>query len=113
MIEATLIKYLGDNLNISATAEIPKSPPDEFVVVERVGGGSTDLISRASFAIQSYSTSLVGAAALSEAVNDAMMDFTDEDNISSVKTNTISNFTDTSAKKYRYQGIYEITYMED
>ena len=84
MIEKTVFDYLTNNMNVPVFMEVPETDiPEEFVVVEKVGGDITDHIRNATIALQSYSlNSLYNAAALNEelhGVMDAMAD-----NVSSV-----------------------------
>ena len=44
MIESIIIKYLRDKLGIKVYAEIPESPPKEFIIVEKTSSGIEDYI---------------------------------------------------------------------
>lgn len=72
MIEEILQNYLSDNLSVPVYLEVPETPPDEFVVIEKTGSGMSDHIYSAMFALQSHSLSLLGAAELNELVKSAM-----------------------------------------
>ena len=111
MIEAVVIGYLDGLGNIPAYAERPEDPPEEYLIIERTGGGYTNHISRAVIAVQSYADSLLRAAQINEAVEAAMQDITDIENISRCSLNSSYNFTDTASKKYRYQAVFDIAYM--
>lgn len=120
MIENILKNYLEGALDgVPVFLEMPETPsgrypyiPDRFVLIERIAGGKAEQIHSASFAIQSYSlTSLYEAAALDENVRDAMDDFDGVENIGMVRLASNYNFTDTSTKRYRYQAVYDITYL--
>lgn len=112
MIEAVVIGYLDGLDNIPAYAERPEEPPEEYLIVERTGGGYMNHISRATIAVQSYADSMLRAAQVNETVEEAMRDFTDLENISRCSLNSSYNFTDTASKKYRYQAVFDIVYME-
>ena len=109
MLEETIIFYLTGN-NINAYAEVPKDPPDEFVIIERTGGGRVNMIDNARIAIQSYATSLYAAAQLDETVKNLMVDITALGSVCSCRLSASYNFTDPSTKRYRYQSIFDITY---
>lgn len=120
MIETRLIDYLTDALSVPVLMEVPEIPsngypewPEAFVVIERVGGNKGDHLSSASFAFQSYGTSLYGAAALDEIVRQAMDSFHELDNIGRVRLSSCYNHTDTRSGRYRYQSTYDITFMEE
>ena len=66
------------------------------------------MLSSSTFAFQSYSNSMYGAAALNEVVKQAVDSLIEIDSIASVKLNSDYNFTDTTTKKYRYQAVYDI-----
>ena len=120
MIEQTVLQYLSENLDVPVFLELPEVPtdypawPDRFVLIEKVGGGKSNYIRTASFAIQSYSlTRLYDAAALDEEVRAVMDDMAgDVDSIGACRMASNYNFTDTSTKRYRYQCTYDITYVE-
>lgn len=110
MIEAILISYLNRVLSVPVYAEIPKTMPDAFCIVERVGGGEENHIQTAEIIVQSYDTSLYKAALLDKAVRQAMKNAITEPQISSVILNSSTNFTD---KQYRYQSLFDITFYEE
>lgn len=118
MIEITIREYLAGALDgVPVFLELPQVPsdayaewPTEFVLIEKVGGGQTNHIDSASFAIQSYSTeSLYNAAALDKQVRTAMPGIVAEDSVSSCRLASSYNFTDTATKKYRYQSTFDLT----
>lgn len=114
MIEVTIIEYLNEALDVPVWMEIPKGTedPDEYVLIQKTGSGKTNLISHATFALQSYGGSLYKALSLNEDVKTAMDNFITLDEISASRLNSDYNFTDTTSKKYRYQAVYDITYKE-
>lgn len=120
MIEVVLKNYLEGALDgVPVFLEMPETPSgrysqmlNRFVLIGRIAGGKVDQIHSASFALQSYSlVSLYDAAALDEAVRDAMDDFDGVENIGMARLASNYNFTDTSTKRYRYQAVYDITYL--
>lgn len=123
MIEPVLINYLeatleaNEGVSIPVLMEIPEVPsesyptwPERMVVIEKVGGSQSNHIPQSSFAIQSYGETLYKAAALDEAVREAMDGFTELDEISACRLSSNYNHTDTRMKVYRYQSVYDITH---
>lgn len=112
MIEKIVIGYLNGLDGIEAYAERPEDPPEEYLIIEKVGGGEENYISRATIAVQSYADTLIRAAEICRKVEKAMKEITDLNNISRSRLNSSYNFTDTESKKYRYQAVFDLTYME-
>lgn len=111
MIESILINYLAEQLEeIEVAAEVPESPANRFVVVEKTGSSETNHIPTATMAVQSYAESLAEAAKLNERVKEAVKGMIALDSISAVYLNSDYNFTDTETKRYRYQAVFVITY---
>lgn len=119
MIEKIVYDFLSASLSKPVFMDFPEVPseghpelPEEFVVIEKVGGSVTDYIWGASFAIQSYSLkSLYNAAALDVLVRNAMDGMADSvKEISECSMTSDVNFTDVSTKRYRYQCVYQIYY---
>ena len=77
--------------------------------LKKTGGGRNETMPSATFAFQSYSTSLFKAAVLNEAVKNEVDHLVLLDEIRrGVTLNTDYNFTDTTTKQYRYQAVYDI-----
>lgn len=119
MIEQTILNYLNTILDVPVLMELPEVPsedfpnwPDQFVVIERVGGGKTNHVNQASFALQSYSMlSLYNAAALDDDVKTAMDNIIELPEIGGAKMASNYNHTDTRTKRYRYQCVYDIYFV--
>ena len=110
-IEYTVLKYLNDHLNgVQAYLEEPMHPENEYVIIEKTGSSIENHINSATFAIQSYSTSMQGAIDLNGTIKGIMAVFRDDNAIFSCKLNSDYNFTDTETKRYRYQAVFDITY---
>jgi hypothetical protein len=110
MIEKTILDYLNSQLTVPAYMEIPADPPETFVLVERTSGSMENRIYHALFAVQSYAPTLYEAAGLNETVRDAMLSAVVLEEIASVRLNSDYNYTDTSTKQYRYQGVYDVVH---
>lgn len=110
MIEAVTRKYLEEKLRIPVRLEEEDGLPEEYVLIEKTGSSVENHIKRATLAIQSYSVSLYGAAALNERVKEAMEKSIELDDICRCDLNSDYNYTDTSRKKYRYQAVFDIVH---
>jgi len=110
MIEQTILDYLNDTLTEPCYMEEPEGV-DTFILLEKTGSSLSNYVYAATFAIQSYATSLYEAAELNEKVKAAMLAIADELNtVSKCSLNSDYNYTDTTKKRYRYQGVYDITH---
>lgn len=109
MIEQTILDYLNDTLTEPCYMEEPEGI-DTFVLLEKTGGGESNHVYSAMFAIQSYDTTLHKAAKLNEKVKTAMEGITELNEICKCKLNSDYNYTDTTKKRYRYQAVYDITH---
>ena len=108
MIEVTILNHLKTKLSVPVRLEKPEPAPPEYVLFEKIGSSRNNHLLASTFAFQSYSDSMYGAAALNELVKQAVDSLIELDEIASVKLNTDYNFTDTTTKKYRYQAVYDI-----
>lgn len=111
MIETTIIKYLSDTLTVPVYAERPEKPDKSYVVIEKTGSSRTNFVNRATVALQSYAATMLEAAKLNEDVKAAMDALIAIDKVSDSRLNSDYNFTDTETKEYRYQAVYDITYL--
>lgn len=110
MIEQTILDYLNDTLTEPCYMEEPEGI-DTFVLLEKTGSSLSNYVYSATFAIQSYASSLYEAAELNEKVKAAMLTIADELNtVSKCSLNSDYNYTDTTKKRYRYQAVYDITH---
>lgn len=117
MIELTVLNYLKNVLPVPVFMEMPKDISGEFVLIEKTGSSTENKINNAVFAIQSYSTSLYGAALLNTEVIGAMIGdgvesfgiIVDAD-ISRCDLNSDYNFPDLTNKKHRYQAVFDLVY---
>lgn len=111
MIEKIIYDYLNNMLNIPAYLEKPATVPNEYVLIEKTGSNQNLTLKEATFAIQSCAKSLFEAATLNEEVKDVMNMIADKvDKVVFCKLNSDYNFTDTTAKEYRYQAVFDVTH---
>ena len=119
MIEKTVLDYLNSKLDVPVLMELPEVPSESYpvfpysmVLIEKVGERVTDRVHTASIALQSYSTqSLFYAAALDEQVREAMDGIVELDAVGASHMTSNYNFTDTRTKRYRYQCVFDITFV--
>lgn len=108
MIEVTILNHLKTKLSVPVRLEKPEPAPTEYVLFEKTGSSRNNHLVSSTFAFQSYSNTLYGAALLNENLKQAVDSLIELDEIASIKLNTDYNFTDTTTKKYRYQAVYDI-----
>jgi len=120
MIEKIILDYLSTKLSpVPVLMELPEVPseayptfPDALVVIEKVGTSRENRIECASIAFQSYSNSMYGAASLDDSVKTAVDGMTELAEISGVYLASNYNHTDTRTKRYRYQCVYDIYFVQ-
>lgn len=116
MIEQTIYDYLNSGvISVKAYLQQPRNnkhpdTPQRYVVIERTGGGESNLIKQATIAIQSYGDSMYEAASLNEEVKEAMRNIVTLDEVSRCHLNSDYNFTDLETKKYRYQAVFDLVH---
>jgi hypothetical protein len=114
MIEERLLEYLSKKLDVPVYLEERDPLPVSYVTIENTGGAQGKFLQHTMVSVKTYGPSLYEAADLAKDVRTWMLDFANEQNISACDLNAGPyNFTDTSTKRYRYQAVYDITYMED
>lgn len=107
MTEQKVIEYLGTILEVPVVGEVPESPAPEFVVVDKTGSSTSNMITRDTVAIQSYAKTKYAASALNEKVIEAMETWPGYEGVDLI---TDYQFNAPSTKRYRYQALFEITY---
>lgn len=110
LIEKVILDYLNERLSVDAFMERPEAPPDKYVLIEKTGSSRRNLINNSTLAIQSYAERMVEAAKLNEEVKEAMFEAVILNEIGRISLNSDYNFTDISAKQYRYQAVFDITH---
>lgn len=107
-IEEYVIAYLGDVLDVHVSGDVPEM--DTFVTVEKTGSNDSRHIRSATIAVQSWAGSRAAAAALNEAVINAMARIAGKPEICRCELNTDYNYPDLTRNKPRYQAVFEIMY---
>ena len=111
MIEKIVLDYLNtSDLGVTAYMQRPEAEPESYIVLQKTGSSRTDRIDMATFAVQSYAPTLYEAATLNKDVKAVMEDLAELDEIGRVKLVSDYNFTSSTAKRYRYQAVYNITH---
>ena len=111
MVESIVKNYLQSSLNVPVRLEEEDNLGEEYILIEKTGSGKGNHVESATLAVQSFSVSLYGAAALNERVKTAMEKIIELDDISKCELNSDYNYTDTNRKKYRYQAVFDIVYF--
>lgn len=111
MIEEVLLNYLNaSSLSVKAYAQRPETEPESYVIIQKTGSERTKLVDTATIAIQSFAESLYKAAQLNEEIKALMDGLAGQGEIGGVHLVTDYNFTSPTAKRYRYQAVYNITH---
>lgn len=108
MIEVIMLNHLKTKLSAPVHLEKPEPAPTEYILFEKTGSNRSNHLLSSTFAFQSYSKSMYGAAALNELTKQAVDSLIELDDIASINLNSDYNFTDTTTKQYRYQAVYDI-----
>lgn len=109
-ITRAIYEHLSEQLDTPVYTMVPANMPDKFVVIEKTSGGEENFIYKSMITVQSWGPSLADADELNDEVKLAMRDAIHLDMISSCKLNSDYNFTDTTAKKYRFQAVYDVVH---
>ena len=112
MIEKIMLDYLTERLDVPVYMEEPTEDLTDYVLIEKVGSSESYHVPTATLAFQSYGASLYDAALRNLLVKTLVSNATDLDQISAVRLNSDYNFTDSTTKKYRYQALFVVTYLE-
>ena len=117
MIEKILISYLINKTSAGSCvyAERPNDPPEKYILIQKTGSSTSDMIPTSTVAIQSVVDSMQGgrmldAMDLNEDVKDTMDELIELDDIVMVELDSDYNYTDDTTKEYRYQAVYQITH---
>lgn len=110
MIEETVLDYLSEKIPVMVRMEEELNMPNEYILIEKTGGGETNHIRRATITIQSYAESLYRAMQINEEIKEVMDRIVELDEISRCTLNSDYDYTDTTRKKYRYQAVFDIVH---
>lgn len=111
MIEKILYDYLNQTLNVPAFLEKPETVPTKYVLIEKTGSNQNMTLKESTFAIQSHAETLYETVSLNEDVKRAIFEMAEAVNeVYICHLNSDYNYTDTQAKEYRYQAVFNITH---
>lgn len=113
MIEKTVITYLKTKLDVPVyMGEKPINKASEYVVLQLIDSGRTNMIDAVTFNCESYSTSLLKAAELNAKVKEAMLDLISVSSVSASKYGGGGQNIETQTKSYCYESVFNIFYTE-
>lgn len=113
MIEKTVLDHLSARLSVPVWMEIPPSPPECFVLLEKTGGRVEESLCYATLAVQSYGKTLWDAMQLNHTVKKAMEQLDELPSICRVELNNDYHFSDPATKRRRYQAVFDVVYYEN
>lgn len=91
-------------------AETPVDPPDEYVLIQRTGGGAANKIREHTIITETISRkSKQTAVELHEEVVEAMLRMADTADVYSCRLNSDYESTRADRKEYRFQALWQIT----
>lgn len=108
MIEIIIKQYSDNHLSVPCYLEKPITPPQRYVLFEKISSGKSNHLPSSTFAFQSYAESMYESALLNEKVKEVIESMIELDEIRSIKLNSDYNFTDKTIKEYRYQAVFDI-----
>lgn len=94
-----------------AASTYPKADaPDEFVTVERTGGGTADMVDHPTVAIQTWAQTEARAEEMALSIRNALMTQSRPRGVTKVNVNSGPYpFWDESTGRPRYQAVYDCT----
>ena len=108
-LEAQIIKWLNEEIDVKVCHTVPKNTPSEFVTVERTGGKvDSRSIDRATLAVQAWAKTPSQAAALAYKLRDIFAKQNTPNGIYSVKVQELYEFVDMKTNRPRYQIILSV-----
>lgn len=113
ILEAIIIQYLNDVLDVPVYAEEPDNKVLPYVVLEQTSTDKENLIVFAAIAFDSYADTKIDAINLNNEVISAMEGFDSVMNVSRSELNTSYNNTDTTTKRYCYSCSFDVVYIPD
>lgn len=112
-IEATIIEYLSDSIDVPVSADVPKNRPEEFITIERVGGQVDGLVmDHANIVVQAWTQNRFSASELIESIDTILLNL-NINNITNIERTTVYNFPDPDYSMARYQAEYEVIFYKN
>lgn len=98
------VSALREALGVRVSTRRPDSPPDELVIVSRIGGGQQDWATRdPRFLIECYARSEAAAEVLAERARDAWIRARTSEVTWASADNNITRFDDPDTSHHRFQ----------
>lgn len=115
VIESTVIEYLNNHTSIAhqAYGDTPRSGAFQYYLVQKTGSTNRNHLHTAQITIQSYGSSKSVAKTMNETLISAMAGIVELENISACRLNSDYDYTDTAKRRYRYQAVFDITYIRE
>jgi len=111
MIEKIILTYLKGVLTVPVyIGEKPDNKSAEYVVLQVIDNGRTNMIDAVTFNISSYSTTLQKSAELNQLVKNAMYNAISLSQVSSSKCGGGGQSIDTTSKSYCYTAVFNLFY---
>lgn len=107
-VERSLVEWIGVNVHVPVSAEVPKPRPPSFVTVERTGGQRAGVIDNPVVAIQCWGRTRYDAAKLAYEVDGLLSAFAYEPGVHKVERVSLYNFPDEKGGEGRYQIVANI-----
>ena len=105
---AALVAHLR-SLGFAASSRAPEGAPAEFLTVERVGGGASGMVDRASMALQAWAGTDERACSLAEEARLALLTSRPPAGIHSIRAESGPyQFFDPATRRPRYQVVLAV-----
>lgn len=108
LIEKIIIDFINSESPVNAYLQIPSSPPEKYIIVDKIGSKEKNFIHESSLALQSYAPTLQECAELSEALMELSSRLVELDEIIKVEIVRNYNFTNPEKKQHRYQTVIRV-----
>lgn len=110
MIEQIILFYMLNAVEEPIYMEEPENPPPKFYLMEKTGSGQADMLFNSTLALQSIAPTMYEAADMNEKAKTAMLNAVTLPQVTRIRLNSDYNYTDTQAKRNRYQAVYDLTH---
>ena len=100
--EKIVLEYLM-SCGFAAFVNVPQSPPDCFVTIDRVGGSREVAVDRPQYAIQCWASSKAKASTLANEVSGAFVYLRGGGKIAAAKVSSSYSYPDPDSHLQRYQ----------
>lgn len=109
--EKIILDHLTNYFDVPVGMEKEPGWKPPYIIVEKLGSNTENMVGSSSFAIQSYHTSMWLTAMLNDEVKRCMSGLIKDDRVSSIELDSDYNHTDTETGQYRYQAVYDVVFF--